>query len=110
MLSKEEKERYSRHLILENFGEEAQLKLKAAKVLVVGAGGLGCPALLYLSAVGVGTIGIIDDDVVSGSNLQRQILFSAEDIGKKKVLSAKQKLELQNPFIKIKTYSERIIK
>ncbi|HWY13262.1 MAG TPA: HesA/MoeB/ThiF family protein [Bacteroidia bacterium] len=108
MLSKEEKERYSRHLILEGFGEEAQLKLKNAKVLVVGAGGLGCPALLYLSAAGVGTIGIIDDDIVSESNLQRQILFSIEDVGKQKVLSAKAKLNSQNPFIQIETYFKRI--
>src|SRR5437868_11541138 len=107
MLSKEEKERYSRHLILENFGEEAQLKLKSAKVLVVGAGGLGCPALLYLTAAGIGTIGIIDDDVVGESNLQRQILFSSEDVGKKKVNAAKEKLNKQNPFIEIKTYPER---
>lgn len=110
MLSKEEIERYSRHLILEGFGEEAQLKLKNAKVLVVGAGGLGCPALLYLTAAGVGSIGIIDHDVVSESNLQRQVLFSTSDVGKKKVLAAQEKLLSQNPFIKIKTYPERITK
>jgi adenylyltransferase/sulfurtransferase len=110
MLSKGEKERYSRHIILDGFGEEAQLKLKHAKVLVVGAGGLGCPALLYLCAAGVGTIGIIDDDVVNESNLQRQVLFNTEDVGKQKVLAAKTKLNSQNPFTKIETYYSRIIK
>jgi adenylyltransferase/sulfurtransferase len=110
MLSKEEIERYNRHLILDGFGEEAQLKLKIAKVLVIGAGGLGCPALLYLSAAGVGTIGIIDDDVISESNLQRQVLFSANDIGNKKVSVAKEKLQKQNPFIDIVTFEERITK
>jgi molybdopterin/thiamine biosynthesis adenylyltransferase/rhodanese-related sulfurtransferase len=110
MLSKEEKERYSRHLILEGFGEEAQLKLKNAKVLVVGAGGLGCPALLYLSAAGVGSIGIIDDDVVNESNLQRQILFNTEDIGKQKVIVAGEKLRRQNPCIKIETHFKRVSK
>lgn len=110
MLSAEEKERYSRHLILEGFGEEAQLKLKNAKVLVVGAGGLGCPALLYLTAAGIGTIGIIDDDLVTESNLHRQILFSTDDIGKQKVVVAKTKLSSQNPFIAIETYFSRLTK
>lgn len=110
MLSKEEKERYSRHIILEGFGEAAQLKLKSAKVLVIGAGGLGCPALLYLTAAGVGTIGIMDDDVVSESNLQRQVLFSLVDIGKKKSLIAKEKLQKQNPFININVYDEKVTK
>ncbi len=110
MLINKEKDRYSRHLILAGFGEEAQLKLKKAKVLVVGAGGLGCPALLYLTAAGVGTISIIDDDKVSESNLQRQILFNNEDVGKEKVFAAKEKLNAQNPFIKIETYSEKITK
>jgi sulfur-carrier protein adenylyltransferase/sulfurtransferase len=105
MLSKEEKERYGRHLILENFGEEAQLKLKAAKILVVGAGGLGCPALLYLSAAGVGTIGIADDDVVSISNLQRQVLFSESDLDTNKAKAAKNKLQEQNPHITLNTHS-----
>jgi molybdopterin/thiamine biosynthesis adenylyltransferase/rhodanese-related sulfurtransferase len=110
MLSEEEKERYSRHLILEGFGEEAQLKLKNAKVLVVGAGGLGCPALLYLAAAGVGSIGIIDDDLVSESNLQRQILYNTEDIGEAKVLVAEKKLAAQNPFISIEPYYGRLTK
>jgi sulfur-carrier protein adenylyltransferase/sulfurtransferase len=110
MLSEEEKERYGRHIILEGFGEEAQLKLQASKVLVVGAGGLGCPALLYLTAAGVGTIGIIDDDVVSGSNLQRQVLFSSEDVGEAKVFAAEKKLKEQNPFITIESYYGRLTK
>jgi len=110
MLSKEEIERYSRHLILEGFGEEAQLKLKNAKVLVIGAGGLGCPALLYLTAAGVGSIGIIDDDIVSESNLQRQVLYSTEDIGEAKVLVAEKKLSAQNPLISIEPYLGRLTK
>lgn len=110
MLSEEEKDRYSRHLILDGFGEEAQLKLRSSKVLVIGAGGLGSPALLYLAAAGVGTIGIIDDDTVSESNLQRQVLFSSEDVGDAKVFVAEQKLELQNPYIAIESYYGRITK
>jgi sulfur-carrier protein adenylyltransferase/sulfurtransferase len=110
MLSEEEKERYSRHLILESFGEEAQLKLQASKVLVVGAGGLGCPALLYLAAAGVGRIGIIDDDIVSVSNLQRQILFSSENIGEAKVFAAEKRLQEQNPYITIESYNGRLTK
>lgn len=110
MLNKEEKERYNRHLILSGFGEEAQLKLKAAKVLVIGAGGLGCPVLQYLNAAGVGALGIIDNDVVGISNLQRQILFSVNDIGKPKVKVAKEKLEQQNPHTTIICYNERLNK
>jgi sulfur-carrier protein adenylyltransferase/sulfurtransferase len=110
MLSGKEKERYSRHLKLEGFGEEAQLKLSSAKVLVVGAGGLGCPALLYLAAAGIGTLGIADDDLVSESNLQRQILFSSGDIDEAKVDAAAKKIKEQNPFITIETYNERITK
>ncbi len=106
MLSPEERQRYDRHLILPEFGEEAQLKLKNAKVLVIGAGGLGCPALLYLTAAGVGTIGIIDGDIVDESNLQRQVLFASRDIGKKKAEIAAQKLSKQNQFVHFKVYSE----
>lgn len=79
-LSKEELSRYSRHIILNDFGIKGQEKLKAAKVLVIGAGGLGCPVLLYLAAAGVGTIGIVDFDVVDETNLQRQVLFTVSDI------------------------------
>ena len=81
-LSKQELERYSRHLILPDFNLKGQLKLKNAKVLVVGTGGLGSPLLLYLAAAGVGKIGIVDFDVVDESNLQRQVLFNMADIGK----------------------------
>ena len=106
--SKEELSRYDRHIIIPDFGFDAQKKLKAAKVLVIGSGGLGSPALLYLAAAGVGTIGIIDFDVVDDSNLQRQVLFGVDEIGKPKVEAAKKRLELLNPFIKIKVYNEQI--
>jgi len=106
--SKEELSRYDRHIIIPDFGFEAQKKLKAAKVLVIGSGGLGSPALLYLAAAGVGTIGIIDFDVVDDSNLQRQVLFGVDEIGKPKVEAAKRRLELLNPFIKIKVYNEQL--
>lgn len=96
--------RYQRHFQLKEVGEKGQLKLKESKVLVVGAGGLGCPALQYLTAAGIGTIGIIDPDVVSISNLQRQILFDERDLGKNKALTAKKKLKVLNSKIKINTY------
>lgn len=103
--SKQELERYSRHLILPEFNIEGQKKLKAAKVLVVGSGGLGSPLLLYLAAAGVGTIGIVDFDHVDESNLQRQVLFGVDDIGVPKVEAAKRRLEKLNPHIDIKTYN-----
>ncbi|MGZ3951815.1 MAG: molybdopterin-synthase adenylyltransferase MoeB [Flavisolibacter sp.] len=106
--SKEELSRYDRHIIIPDFGFEAQKKLKAAKVLVIGSGGLGSPALLYLAAAGVGTIGIIDFDVVDDSNLQRQVLFGVDEIGKPKVEAAKKRLELLNPYIEIKVYNEQL--
>lgn len=106
--SDEERERYSRHLILENFGEEAQQKLKAARVLVIGAGGLGCPALLYLTAAGVGCIGIVDDDAVSLSNLQRQVLYTIEDLGQNKAVAAKKRLSSLNPHVHFNTTQLRI--
>ncbi len=108
MFSAEEKERYDRHFILEGFGAAAQEKLKQAKVLVVGAGGLGCPALLYLVAAGVGYIGIVDDDKVSLSNLQRQVLYTTEDIGEPKATAAKKRLTGLNPSIEIQAIEERI--
>lgn len=104
-LSKEELQRYSRHLLMEEFGTDAQLKLKSARVLVVGAGGLGCPCSLYLSAAGIGFLGIADDDVVSLSNLQRQVLFNTDDIGKLKAETAKAHLLNKNPLITIQTHS-----
>jgi len=109
-LTLEEKKQYNRHLILDEIGEKGQLKLKQAKVLVIGAGGLGCPVLQYLTAAGVGTIGIIDDDVVDQSNLQRQILYTIDDIGKSKALSAANRLRKLNPFIKFDIYQEKLTK
>ena len=106
--SKEELARYDRHIIIPDFGFEAQKKLKAAKVLVIGSGGLGSPSLLYLAAAGVGTIGIVDFDVVDDSNLQRQVLFGVDEIGKPKVEAAKKKLESLNPFITIKVYNQQV--
>ena len=106
--SKEELARYNRHIIIPEFGLEAQQKLKDAKVFVVGSGGLGSPVLLYLAAAGVGTIGIIDFDVVDDSNLQRQILFGVESIGVPKVEAAKQRLAALNPHIKIQLYNEQL--
>ncbi len=97
--TKEELARYNRHIIIPEFGEESQLKLKAAKVLIIGSGGLGSPALLYLTAAGVGTIGIVDFDVVDDSNLQRQVLFDIHEIGSPKVEAAKRRLEALNPHV-----------
>jgi len=103
-LNTEEVKRYSRHIILPEIGLEGQEKLKQAKVLVIGAGGLGCPVLQYLTAAGVGTIGIIDFDRVEESNLQRQILYSVGDIGKYKAEVAKEKLSKQNPYINLTSH------
>ena len=108
MLTDQEKQRYHRHTLLAEFGVEGQEKLKASRVLVIGAGGLGCPALQYLCAAGVGTIGIVDDDVVDISNLQRQILYSDQDIGASKAETAAQKLRIQNPLISINAHSLRL--
>jgi len=106
--SKEELARYNRHIIIPGFGIEAQQKLKAAKVLVVGSGGLGSPVLLYLAAAGVGTIGIVDFDVVDDSNLQRQVLFGVDEVGKPKVEAAKRRLEALNPHINIRLYNTQL--
>jgi len=103
--SKQEIERYSRHLIIPEFNIEGQRKLKAARVLVVGSGGLGSPLLQYLAAAGVGTIGIVDYDVVDETNLQRQVLFGLESVGKAKVEEAKKRILSLNPHIKVKTYN-----
>jgi len=107
-LSSEEIKRYGRHLVLRDFGTENQLKLKSARVLVVGAGGLGSPALLYLAAAGVGTLGVVDFDVVDLSNLQRQVLFSMDDLGKNKADAAVARLERLNPSITTNSYAIRI--
>lgn len=108
MSNKVSYERYHRQLILKEFGEEAQQKLSGASILVVGAGGLGCPALQYLAGAGVGTIGIADDDAVSISNLHRQTLFTMEDIGIGKALVAYERLRILNPDITIVPYNERL--
>lgn len=107
-LTERELMRYHRQIILPGFGIESQKKLKAASVLVIGAGGLGCPVMQYLAAAGVGHIGIVDNDVVSESNLHRQILYDANDIGKRKVDVAEEKLKRLNPEVKITTFCERI--
>lgn len=107
-LSKQESAHYQRHLILPGFGIEAQERLKKASVLVIGAGGLGCPILLYLAAAGVGKIGIIDHDEVSISNLHRQILFTTEDIGQSKANVAASKLKQHNPYIELIAYQEQL--
>jgi len=109
-LSSEEKKQYDRHLILSEIGNKGQEKLKLAKVLLIGAGGLGCPVLQYLTAAGIGTIGIIDDDLVSVSNLQRQILFTYEDVGKPKVDCAIERLSKINPFISFEGFVEKLTK
>jgi sulfur-carrier protein adenylyltransferase/sulfurtransferase len=101
-------ERYQRQVILKEFGLEGQQKLLQAKVLVIGAGGLGCPVLQYLVAAGVGTIGIVDDDIVSISNLHRQVLYNVDDIGKSKAAIAKNVLQKANSEIKIIAYNERL--
>jgi len=106
--SKEELARYNRHIIIPEFGLEAQQKLKASKVLVIGSGGLGSPVLLYLAAAGVGTIGIVDFDVVDDSNLQRQVLFGINEIGKPKVEAAKRRLESLNPHVKFNIYNTHL--
>ena len=103
-LSAEEVQRYSRHLILPEVGMEGQKKLKAARVLCIGAGGLGSPVAMYLAAAGVGTIGIVDFDVVDYSNLQRQILHGTPDVGRPKLQSAKDRLHSLNPHVKVETY------
>jgi sulfur-carrier protein adenylyltransferase/sulfurtransferase len=102
--SSEELARYNRHIIIPEFGLVAQQKLKAAKVLVVGSGGLGSPVLLYLAAAGVGTIGIVDFDVVDDSNLQRQVLFGRSDVGTLKAEAAMKRLKELNPFIEIQLH------
>jgi len=106
--SKAELERYSRHLILPEFNIEGQRKLKAAKVLVVGVGGLGSPLLLYLTAAGVGTIGLVDFDKVDESNLQRQVLFSVEDVGMLKVEAATKRLRALNPHVQINVHETKL--
>jgi sulfur-carrier protein adenylyltransferase/sulfurtransferase len=107
-LTNEEIQRYSRHLIMPEVGMEGQQKLKAARVLCVGTGGLGSPLALYLTAAGVGTLGIVDFDVVDVTNLQRQIIHSTADVGRKKLDSAEEKLKAINPYINIRKFDTRL--
>ena len=107
-LSSEEIERYARHIVLHGVGGPGQQKLKAARVLVVGAGGLGSPLIQYLAAAGVGTIGILDDDVVSLSNLQRQVLHGTPDVGRLKVESATDAIARLNPHVKVRAHEFRL--
>jgi len=108
MLDAKELERYARHIVLREVGGPGQAKLKAARVLVVGAGGLGAPVLLYLAAAGVGTLGVVDDDTVSLSNLQRQVIYTTDDIGKTKVERAGAVVARLNPHVTIETHAARL--
>src|SRR6201988_1299301 len=107
MLSPEELERYARHIVLQEVGGPGQAALKAARVLVVGAGGLGAPVLLYLAAAGVGTLGVADDDTVSLSNLQRQVIHATPDVGVPKVDSAAAVIRRLNPHVTVELHPTR---
>lgn len=104
--TEEEISRYSRHILLQDVGVEGQERIRQARVLIVGAGGLGAPVALYLAAAGVGTIGLIDGDIVDLSNLQRQIIHFTPDVGRPKVESAREKIQHLNPHVQVKTYYE----
>ena len=108
MLTTEELERYARHIVLRDIGGPGQQKLKQARVLVVGAGGLGAPVLMYLAAAGIGTLGIADDDKVSLSNLQRQVIFNTEDVGKPKAEIAARAVAQLNPHVAAKSHNLRV--
>jgi molybdopterin/thiamine biosynthesis adenylyltransferase len=107
-LTNEELERYARHIVLREIGGPGQQKLKAARVLVIGAGGLGSPVLLYLAAAGVGTLGVIDDDVVSLSNMQRQIVHGTDDVGRAKTESAADTIRRVNPHVAVEVHRDRL--
>src|SRR3979409_1620058 len=107
-LSKDEILRYSRHLIMPEVGMEGQQKLKAARVLCIGTGGLGAPLALYLSAAGVGTLGLVDFDVVDFTNLQRQVIHFTSDVGRSKLESAKEKIAAINPFVNVRTFNTKL--
>ena len=107
-LSNQEILRYSRHLIMPEVGMKGQKKLKAAKVLMIGAGGLGSPLGMYLTAAGIGTLGIVDFDIVDETNLQRQLLHNTSDVGRSKLESAKEKINRINPNVHVKTYNTRL--
>ena len=108
MLSTEELERYARHIVMRDVGGPGQAALKRARVLMIGAGGLGAPALMYLAAAGVGTLGMIDDDTVSLSNLQRQVIHGTADIGRAKVESAAATMRDLNPHVAVETHATRL--
>src|ERR1700758_3752935 len=108
MLSTEELERYARHIVLREVGGPGQAALGRARVLVVGAGGLGAPALMYLAAAGVGTLGVVDDDVVSLSNLQRQIIHGTPDIGRRKADTAAERIHALNPHVRFAAHATRL--
>jgi len=108
MLNDDELERYARHIVLREVGGPGQAQLKAARVLVIGAGGLGAPVLLYLAAAGVGTLGVVDDDAVALSNLQRQVIHSTPDVGAKKVESASATIARLNPNVAVETHAVRL--
>jgi adenylyltransferase/sulfurtransferase len=108
MLSPEELERYARHIVLREVGGPGQAALQRARVLVIGAGGLGAPVLLYLAAAGVGTLGVVDDDTVSLSNLQRQVIHGTPDLGRPKVESAAEAIRRLNPNVAIEAHPERL--
>lgn len=103
-----ERERYARHIMLREIGGPGQKRLKEAKVLVIGAGGLGAPTILYLAAAGIGRIGVVDDDVVENTNLQRQVIHSDDRIGMPKVFSAQAAVEALNPFVELRPYNRRL--
>src|ERR671939_1838939 len=107
-LTAEEIERYARHLVLREVGGPGQAKLKAARILVIGAGGLGAPLIQYLAAAGIGTLGIVDDDTVSLSNLQRQVIHGTPDVGRLKVDSAADAVRRLNPHVTVEAHEVRL--
>src|SRR6202451_3557267 len=108
MLTAEELERYARHIVLREVGGPGQTALKEASVLVIGAGGLGAPALMYLAAAGVGVLGVVDDDIVSLSNLQRQIIHATPDIGRRKVATSADRIYSLNPHVRFAAHATRL--
>jgi adenylyltransferase/sulfurtransferase len=107
-LTPDEIDRYARHLVLRDVGGPGQARLKAARVLVIGAGGLGAPLIQYLAAAGIGTVGIVDDDTVSLSNLQRQVIHGTPDVGRRKVESAAEAVARLNPHVRVEAHAARL--
>lgn len=107
-LTNEQLERYSRHIILEKIGGKGQKKILSAKILIIGTGGLGAPAAMYLAAAGVGTIGLVDYDIVDLSNLQRQIIHQTQDVGKEKIISGRETINALNSDVKVFTYDAQV--